>query len=322
MQDTTDLIIKAINYQYPEQIPIILGFLPAAMKQNGREIRKIAAGYPDLLGDKWLEYDPEKDMPASYRYGGFTDAWGCVWSNEQEGMEAYVTGHPLKKREDIRSFETPKIDDGLHHGFMYLRILDLRGFEEAMLDFAEECEEIQILIDKVCEYNVRQMKLICQKHKSELIFTGDDLGMQRGIAIGAAKWRKYFKPAFKKIYDVCHGYGKYVFMHTDGDIIEIMPDLVDTGVDIINPQYRANGIDRLVETCKGRIPIMLDLDRQLFPHASPSELREHIRETVERMYMPQGGFGINVEIGMEVPMENIEAIIDEIDKIRLYKGKT
>ena len=44
-------------------------------------------------------------------------------------------------------------------------------------------------------------------------------------------------------------------MHSDGDIIEIMPDLVEAGVNMINPQYRANGIDRLVETCKGRYPL-------------------------------------------------------------------
>jgi hypothetical protein len=109
-------------------------------------------------------------------------------------------------------------------------------------------------------------------------------------------------------------------MHTDGDIIEIMPDLIDTGVNIINPQYRANGIDRLVQTCKGKIPIMLDLDRQLFPFGTPKDLRDHVRETVEKMYMPEGGLGINIEFGMDTPIENVEAVIDEMDRMRLYKG--
>jgi hypothetical protein len=144
--------------------------------------------------------------------------------------------------------------------------------------------------------------------------------MQRGLAIGANKWRKYLKPAFKRIYDVCHKFGRYVYMHTDGDIIEIMPDLIDAGVNIINPQYRANGIDRLAQTCKGKIPIMLDLDRQLFPFGTLKDLRDHVRETVEKMYIPEGGLGINIEIGMDVPIENVEAIIDEMDKMRLYKG--
>lgn len=320
MQNTTDLMIKAINYQYPEEIPVSIGFLPAAMKINGDAIKKITAKYPELFSNYWLEYDYEERIPSSYRYGNFTDAWGCVWSNKQEGMESYVTGHPLSNREDILTLKVPEKDEGLPHGFMYLRLLDLRGFEEAMMDFAEECDELQILIDKVCDYNVRQMKIICESRDSAIIYAGDDLGMQSGLAIGAAKWRKYMKPAFKRIYDVCRRYDKYVYMHTDGDIIEIMPDLIEIGVHIINPQYRANGIDRLVKTCKGKIPIMLDLDRQLFPFGTPKDMRDHVRETVEKMYLPEGGLGISIEIGMDVSLENIDAIADETNKMRLYKG--
>ncbi|HBQ64213.1 MAG TPA: hypothetical protein DD727_04675 [Clostridiales bacterium] len=321
MQNTTELIIKAMNYQYPEEIPVYIGFLPAAMKVNGDAIREIIKEYPAFFGDYWLKYDYERNLPISYHYGSFTDAWGCVWSNEQEGMESYVTGHPLTKREDILKLKVPEVDAGLPHGFMYLRLLDLRGFEEAMLDFAEECDEIQILIDKVCEYNVRQMRLLCEKNQSPVIHVGDDLGMQNGLAIGAVKWRKYLKPAFKRIYDVSHEYNRYVYMHTDGDIIEIMPDLVETGVNMINPQYRANGIERLVRTCKGQIPVMLDLDRQLFPFGTPKDMRDHVRETIEKMYLPEGGLGINIEIGMDVPLQNIESIIDEMDRMRLYRGE-
>lgn len=321
MQNTNALIIKALNYDYPEEIPVSVAFLPAVMKKNGEALKEIIRKYPDIVGDYWINYDYDKNLPFSYNYGNFTDAWGCVWSNKQEGMESYVTGHPIPNREDILTLQIPEKDMGLPHGFMYLRLLDLRGFEEAMIDFAEECEELQLLIDKVCEYNVRQMKHICQTDNSPVIFVGDDLGMQRGLAIGADKWRKYLKPAFKRTYDIAHQNGRYVYMHTDGDIIDIMPDLMDTGVNIINPQYRANGIDRLVETCKGKIPVMLDLDRQLFPFATPQELREHVRETVEKMYLPEGGLGINIEIGMDVPVENVEAIIDEMNKMRLYRGK-
>ena len=320
MQNTTDLIIKALLYQHPEEIPVRFGFLPAAMKKNGAAIQKIIRKYPAFWGQYWLDYDYERNLPGSYHYGNFTDAWGCVWSNEQEGMESYVTGHPLPSREDIIPFQAPTVDTGLPHGFMYLRLLDLRGFEEAMLDFAEDCPELQILINKVCDYNVRQMTLLCQKESSPLVSVGDDLGMQVGLAIGPAKWRQYLKPAFKRIYEVCHQYQKYVYMHTDGDIIEIMPDLVETGVNIINPQYRANGIDRLVKTCKGKIPVMLDLDRQLFPFGTPGDMRDHVRETVEKMYLPEGGLGINIEIGMDVPVENIEALAAEMNRMRFYQG--
>ncbi len=54
------------------------------------------------------------------------------------GMEAIVTGHPVPTREDVHRLEIPTEDAGLPHGFMYLRLQDLRGFEELMIDFAEE----------------------------------------------------------------------------------------------------------------------------------------------------------------------------------------
>jgi hypothetical protein len=47
----------------------------------------------------------EKSLPFSYHYGSFTDEWGCVWKNMQEGMESIVTGHPVKTREDIINLE-------------------------------------------------------------------------------------------------------------------------------------------------------------------------------------------------------------------------
>ena len=320
LQNISELLFKAMNYSAPEEIPVCFGFLPIAMKENGNQIKKIMAKYPAFFGDDWMDYDYAQRLPFSYQSGSFTDGWGCVWSNLSEGMESYVKGHPLPDRKDILSFHVPEEDLGLPHGFMYLRLLDLRGFEECMMDFAEECDELQILIDKVCNYNVRQMELKCQHESSPICWVGDDLGMQKGLAIGAEKWRKYLKPAFTKIYDVARQYGKQVLMHTDGDIIEIMPDLVESGVKMLNPQFRANGIDCLVDTCKGKIPILLDLDRQLFPFGSPKDMRDHVRETVEKMFLSQGGLGINIEIGPDVSAENIEALVDEMNQMRVYKG--
>lgn len=100
MKNTTDLVIKAINYQYPEEIPVYFSFLPSAMKKNGDAIKKIVARHPALLDSRWLQYDYDKSLPGSYRYGSFTDAWGCVWSNEQEGGK--TTG--IRQRQAFRNY--------------------------------------------------------------------------------------------------------------------------------------------------------------------------------------------------------------------------
>ena len=315
-----ELLIKAATYQYPEQIPVGVGMLPAVFIKYGENIKKIITKYEDLLGNWWQNYDPYANMPKSYRKGSFTDPWGCVWSNEFDGQESIVTGHPVKTREDVHTMKLPEGDAGLPHGFMYLRLLDLRGFEEAMADFFEEPPELRMLIDKVLNYNISQTKLMLQNNKEKMVYFGDDLGMQRGLAIGPVKWRKYMKPCFAAIYKLCKDDNRLVYMHTDGDIHEIMPDLQECGVDIINPQIRANGLDNLERICKGKIPINLDLDRQLFPFGTPGEMRSHVEECVKRLYLPEGGLGLNIEIGPDDPLVNIEAIFDAASEFRFYKG--
>ena len=315
----TERLIKAMTYDYPDEIPVSCSILPAAWMHYGTKLTEIAAEYPDLVPNiPDLNNIP---IPDSYRVGTFADEWGCMWENVNQGMESIVTGHPLPNREDIPALKIPENRDGrMPHGFMYLRLLDLRGFEEAMIDFAEECDELQILIDKVTEYNCRQVEVLLEtRGKGDIMWFGDDLGMQHSLAIGADKWRKYLKPAFKRIYEPIKKKGCYVYMHTDGQIIEIMPDLMECGVDMINPQSRANGIENLARVCKGKIPINLDLDRQLFPVATPSQLDDHVRECVETLYLPEGGLGLSVELNYEIPLENMVAVFDAVRKYRTWK---
>jgi hypothetical protein len=276
--------------------------------------------YPELHFSTSKDYDPAIQTPASYHEGQFTDEWGCVWANLSEGMESIVTGNPLTTRESVHTMKLPEGDTGTPHGFMYLRLLDLRGFEEMMIDFAEEPPELQMLIDKVLAYNLAQVAKKVKSEPGRLIYFGDDLGMQTGLAIGAEKWRKYMKPCFAALYKICTDAGKLVYMHTDGCIWEIMPDLVECGVTIINPQFRANGLDKLVRVCKGKIPINLDLDRQLFPFASNNELRDHVMKSVEALYLPEGGLGVDLEIGPDVSLERMDVLFAALNEARKYKG--
>jgi len=315
-------LLKAMTYDYPDEIPVFSWMLPAMWKHYGEELVRFAKDYPDFVHHIPDLNNLEAIMPPSYRLGNFVDEWGCVWSNVDEGMEAIVTGHPVPTREDILTLKIPENRDGrLPHGFMYLRLLDLRGFEETMMDFAEECDELQILIDKVLEYNCRQIEYALPRVTEPHMSFGDDLGMQIGLAIGAEKWRKYMKPCFKKMYDMVHNAGKLVYMHTDGMIYEIIPDLIECGVNMLNPQFRANGLDNLVRTCKGKVAINLDLDRQLFPFATPSQLDDHVRECIAALYLPEGGLAINIELNYDVPLQNAAALFDAARKYKTYKGK-
>lgn len=316
---------KAIRLEHPSSIPVCVGMLPAMWIHNGKEVEQLVKSFPQFFPEGYsVDYsDPSTVAHGTYKAGEHVDEWGCVWSNVDEGMEAIVTGHPVKTEEDVFTLEIPKNRDGrLPHGFMYLRLLDLCGFENTMCMFAEEDEAIRTLIDKVLEYNKYQVEAILPRCNGVVAF-GDDLGIQNGLLIGAERWRKYMKPCYAELYGMIkkHNPECLIYMHTDGCIHEIMPDLMDCGVDMINPQYRANGLDNLVRVCRKEqiIPIALDLDRQLFPFASHAQLEEHVHECIEALYLPEGGLTLNIELNYDVPMDNCYALLEAVEKYRHYK---
>lgn len=309
---------KAMLYQYPERIPVSVGILPRAWMQYRERLEEITNRYPGIFGPKG---ETERDYDAvggTYVEGEHVDVWGCVWSNIATGREAIVTGHPAPTRADVRKLRMPERDAGFPHGFMFLRLTDLRGFEEMMVDFAEEPPELQMLIDIVLEYNLRQARnlLASLGPDPRILYFGDDLGMQEALPISPAKWSKYLKPCFEAIFRPFREAGHYIYMHSDGHILEIIPDLVDCGVNVVNPQFRANGLEGLARVCKGRVCVDLDLDRQLFPFATPAELDAHVRQSIETLAAPEGGLWIRAEIGDDVPLENVDAICAALERYR------
>lgn len=308
---------KAMNYQHPEYIPIGVGLLPATWQGYRESLEEIVLRHPIIFGDYKKGTRNFDEMGGLYVEGEHVDAWGCGWENIRAGCDAMCVKHPVPRREMIRDLRPPAAGAGLPHGFMYMRLFYLRGFEECMMDFAEEPPELQKMIDIVLEYNMGEIRRMLQDPPPMAHF-GDDLGMQTSLPISPEKWRKYLKPCFAKMYGLCHDAGTTVYMHTDGHIIPIIQDLIDAGVNVVNPQIRANGLDRLVDVCKGKVCVNLDLDRQLFPFCKPEEIDGHVREAVEKLGSPEGGLWLSAECGPDVPLATIEAICQALEKYRSY----
>jgi len=315
---TADDRVKAMNYDHPEHIPVSVGLLPAAWVKYREQLDEIVRRHPVIFGDQPDERDYDATVQGTYAEGEHVDAWGCVWSNVKHGAQAIVTGHPVPTREDVHKLKPPPPGHGTPHGFMWLILSDLRGFEELMVDFAEEPPELQMLIDIVLEYNIGEVRRMLEGGVGPITHFGDDLGMQDALAISPEKWRRYMKPCYKALYDLCTEAGTSVYMHTDGHIIPIIKDLIDCGVKVLNPQIGANGLGNLVRECKDKVCVCLDLDRQMFPFFSPEQIDPHVREAVEALGSPEGGLWLSAECGPDVPLENIEAICRALEKYRAY----
>ncbi len=309
--------IKSMEFRNPETIPVQLDVLPATWMKYRGELDAIAAKHPLLFRPELVGHRDYDQVGGTYVAGEHVDEWGCVWSNLHTGMEAIVTGHPVPTREAVHRLTMPADVTGrMPHGFMYLRLADPRGFDQIMLDFAEEPPELQMLIDTVLAHNLRQLEHRLQDYTEPLMYFGDDLGMQDRLPISPKQWRRYLKPCYAQLYSRVHAAGIAVYMHTDGHIVEIIPDLVECGVNVINPQVRANGLDQLAAVCKGKVCVDLDLDRQSFPFFTPAEIDAHVREAVEKLGLPEGGLWLKAEVGPDVPLENIAAIAAALERYR------
>ncbi|MCD6291250.1 MAG: hypothetical protein J7M34_12160, partial [Anaerolineae bacterium] len=206
---------------------------------------------------------------------------------------------------------------GLPHGFLFMRLMYLRGMENLMMDLVTEPPELHQLIDIVFEHNMALVRKWLELG-IDVLTAGEDLGAQDRLLMRPSHFRKYFKPCYKALFGLARSAGCHVYLHSDGHILEIVDDLIECGATILNPQVRANTIDGLVQACKGRIAINLDLDRQLFPFATPKMIREHIEEAVAKLGAPEGGLMLHAECEPDVPLENIETICQALMEAREY----
>lgn len=333
----TQNYLRAVEFKCPEWIPCRIWMPPATWGKYGRNLEKIVENHPRItFTGRDLISDP------IYRRGDFTDAWGCIWRNLVEGMAGLVVGHPLEDWQILEDFQPPdplkfnrigkpwnwnkikrSIEKGkkkgrlamgyCDHGFMFQILYDLRGFENLMIDIATDDPRLQRLINIVLNYNQSLVDKWLELGV-ELIAFGDDLGNQDRLAVSPRHWRRYLKPSYKQMYSKCREKDVHVYMHSDGHILEIIPDLIECGVTIVNPQIGANGLERLVKICKEKVCVDLDLDRQLLPFFTPQQIEDHVKKAIEALGSEEGGLMLFVDCEPVVPLENIAAICDAFEK--------
>ena len=178
---------------------------------------------------------------------------------------------------------------GLRHGHTFLQLCDLRGYENLLFDMADEEPRLLDLIDRLEDFNRR----IVEKYiamGADVISYPEDLGMQKGPMLSPEQFRQYVKPSYQRLMKLARDKGLPVHMHSDGDIRDLVDDLIDGGVEILNLQDLVNGIDWIRDRFRGKVCIDLDVDRQqITPFGSPEEVDRLIRREVTELGSPEGG---------------------------------
>jgi len=340
-KDIRDNYLKALEYRYPEWIPCSVNFLPGVWKKYREKIEDVLVRHPLIFGQYEKGIRNFDDMPPVYRRGCFTDNWGCVWHTVQEGLEGQVVGHPLADWKALENYRPPnplektergergkeywdhvkkvfadrkekgllRVGDGER---LFDRLYFLRGFRNLMMDIVTDDPRLPRLIEMLMEH---EMKLVEKwlEIGVDVVSFHTDIGTQNGLMISPAKFRKYFKPMFKKLFTLCRNAGVHVYLSSDGRLLDIVDDLVECGVSVHDPQLRANTLDGIARAYKGKLCVDLDLDRQTLPFCSPQDIRRMVGESIEKLYLPEGGLMMKGEIGPDVPLENVEALCQAME---------
>jgi uroporphyrinogen-III decarboxylase len=174
------------------------------------------------------------------------------------------------------------------------------------------------LIQMVEDFNLSLVNKYIQLG-AEWMSYPEDLGMQLGPMLSPKQFRKYFKPSYQRLMQPAMEADCIIHMHSDGDIRSLADDLVESGVQAINLQDLVNGIDWIAEKYAGKVCIDLDIDRQkITPNGTPAEIDALIHEEVEKLGCRDGGLMMIYGLYPGVPLENVKALMDALEKYATY----
>lgn len=343
--DDRENILRAARFEMPERIPVSCGISSACWGQYPQNaLQDLMAGHPLLFPD--FQKKEEKIAPnyAPWRRAQqpYTDSWGCIWKSAQNGITGAVVKHAISdwglfseyvppspeqhdgwgpinwadiKKNTAKAREQGRLAKGnLRHGHTFLTLTYLRGYENLLFDMCDEHPQLPALVDMVEEFNYG---LVVRYIDAGVEWMGypEDLGMQQGPMLNPDQFRQYIRPTYQRLVTPAREAGCVIHMHSDGDIRQLTPDLMDVGIDVINLQDLVNGIDWIAENLKGRVCVDLDIDRQsITPFGTPDEIDDHIRLAVEKLGSSKGGLMLTYGLFPGVPLENIGALMDAMEK--------
>lgn len=177
---------------------------------------------------------------------------------------------------------------------MFERSHMLMGFEDAFIAMYDEAEEYKAMIDAICDYKIECIKIIGKYWKPDILNAHDDYGANDRMLMSKELWDYFFKDNLKRIVDATHEAGMLYEHHSCGYIEPIFEDLIEIGVDAIDPLQITNPVRELKDKYQRQITFCGGFDNQgVFDRADVTE--EEVRAEIQRAYheLAPGGSYVN-----------------------------
>jgi uroporphyrinogen decarboxylase len=213
----------------------------------------------------------------------------------------------------LKGFENYPVNGGGSEPFLTYK--DLRGQEQAMIDLVLHPEIAHYCLDKLFELAYQNTLRILETipGRATYIYVAEDLGGQRDLLMSPAHIREFLFPGMQRMIELGHQAGVYIFHHDDGNVTRILPELVEMGIDLLNPiQWRAAGMDRatLKRQYGDRLIFHGGIDNQYtLPFGTVAEVRQEVLDSL-RILGEGGGYILAPCHNLQpiTPIENILAM--------------
>lgn len=350
-----DRVMMALHHEEPDRCPMQISFTPEFACRLRRQMRiEAAPGHNPHGGGNTYELERALDQDMlltsvgwanSYYQGNaaYTDEWGIGWrpctyeTPFGPGVYTEMFSHPLavdsaiddycppdpnrpalyvEAQRLIEQYKTEYFIVGVTVTTIFETAWALRGLTQLMMDFVTDPDLAERILDIPYRYHLAAAKRLAQMGV-DMIWTGDDVGSQHGMMISPVHWRTFLKPRmaeFIRELKVINPKIKVAY-HCDGDLRQIIPELIEIGVDVLNPIQPACMDPAEIKRRYGdRLCFWGTLDEQhTLPFGSPDDVRREVRDRLTSIGS-RGGLiiGPTHHVQLDTPMENFLAMVETI----------
>ena len=326
-----ELVIKALTHQETAVLPYHMEFTQQALKQliaytGDSEIeKKIGSSLHYIQYWGWPTEMPDKP-------GYFKDDFGVEWNRNGADKDIGLPDEAVIKDFEDYEYTFPQIDEKrlraeyeelirtredrftfIGFGFcMFERLWSLTGMENALMSMITCPDELETFLDRTCDY-MEHLVEIALEYDIDAVYFGDDWGQQKGLIMGPAHWRRFIKPRMARLYAKVKEAGKFVIQHSCGDCREILPDLIEIGLDCYQTfQPEIYDIHAVKEQYGDKLAIWGGIStQQCLPTANAKQIQAEAKRIADVMRR-NGGYILapTHAIAFDVPPENILALAD------------
>ncbi|HOC69589.1 MAG TPA: uroporphyrinogen decarboxylase family protein [Candidatus Hydrogenedentes bacterium] len=324
-----ELVWQTLRLETPVRAPRQLWYLPWAEIHYPRELRTIQEQYPpDIVSAPGFHREPLPSHGCPTDLGTYIDEFGCEFINIQEGVIGEVK-HPQIKDwdrdadtvrfpEEHLTIDRDKINAWCEGKDTFIlagccprpfeQLQFLRGSADLYTDLLVQPKALTAFMKRLHAFYCRVLERWAATEVDALTFM-DDWGSQASLLISPELWRCVFKPMYRDYIAIAHGAGKAVFMHSDGHILSIFPDLVEMGLDAVNSQLFCMGLEKLTPFA-GKITYWGEIDRQhILAEGTPEDARRAVRAIYAHLWK-KGGCIAQCEFGPGARPDTVAAVFD------------